>query len=280
MNPEKKPLLKWFGYSRRERRSTFMLLLLILIIIALRYLVPERNLVIEEVAANPFINMELPGLDLHDADTLKPFNFDPNKTSFGTLVRLGLSEKQAKTILSYRKKGGRFLRPTDLSKIYGIEEDISKKLIPYIIIEKDTVLSEQKGVFNRQMIDLNNCDSALLDHLPGIGPVLSARIIKYRNLLGGFASKGQLKEVYGLSEETYTLITDRVFADSTVITRIKINVAEYKDIIKHPYFERYEVQVILKYRELQGRISDMSELTNNKLLTAEKAKKIKPYLIF
>ena len=97
-----------------------------------------------------------------------------------------------------------------------------------------------------------------LESLPGIGPVLSVRIIKYRNLLGGYASSGQLREVYGLPEERHSiLISQRVFADSLAVRKIRINEADFKALIRHPYFQRTEVSAILKYRELKGVIPDI-----------------------
>ncbi len=56
-------------------------------------------------------------------------------------------------------------------------------------------------VRKRPILNLNICDSASLEALPGIGPVLSSRIIKYRNLIGGYVSVDQLKEVYGLPKK-------------------------------------------------------------------------------
>jgi DNA uptake protein ComE-like DNA-binding protein len=145
-------------------------------------------------------------------------------------------------------------------------------------------LSQQKrksaGKPQPQLIDLNKCDSAALEHLPGIGPVLSARVIKYRNLLGGFVSASQLKEVYGLSEKTYNLIASKVSADSMDVKKININRAEFKDLIRYPYIDLYDVQSILKYRELKGKITGMDDLIENKLITIEKAVKVRPYLKF
>lgn len=131
-----------------------------------------------------------------------------------------------------------------------------------------------------QIIDLNSCDSASLESLPGIGPVLSVRIIKYRNLLGGFARVDQLNEVYGLTEETFTLIRNRVRADPSMIRKISINSAEYRQLIRLPYFEKSEVAAILKYRELKGRINGIGDLVENKLIAEEKAEKLKWYLEF
>ncbi len=131
-----------------------------------------------------------------------------------------------------------------------------------------------------KMLDLNTCDSASLEALPGIGPVLAVRIIKYRNLLGGYARVAQLLEVYGLPEETFNLISGRLTADSSNVRKIKINSADFKQIIRLPYFDRQEVTAILKYREVKGRIYNMDDLIKNKLLTIEKIKKIRPYVEF
>lgn len=143
-------------------------------------------------------------------------------------------------------------------------------------------LSEQKGSTRtkRALIELNSCDSAALVSLPGIGPVLSARIIRFRSLLGGFVSADQLKEVYGLPAETFEMIKDKVTADTNLIKRIKINSAVYRDLSRLPYFEKYEVSSILKYRELNKHISGIEELIDNKILTPEKASRTRQYLDF
>lgn len=129
-------------------------------------------------------------------------------------------------------------------------------------------------------INLNSCDSTELEFLPGIGPVLAARIIKYRNILGGYINKNQLNEVYGITPDTYNLIVEKVYTDSTVVKKIAINSAIYADFIRHPYFEKTEINLILKYRQTMGRIKDIKQLTDNNLLTKEKAFKLSPYISF
>ena len=135
-------------------------------------------------------------------------------------------------------------------------------------------------VREKPLLDINSCDSLSLVALPGIGPVLSARIIKFRNLLGGFANVEQLKEVYGLPEETYEIIKGRLFADSSGLRKININSGGYRELSRIPYLEKYEITSILKYRELKGRIGGIGDLTDNKLLTTEKAIKAGPYMNF
>jgi DNA uptake protein ComE-like DNA-binding protein len=116
--------------------------------------------------------------------------------------------------------------------------------------------------------------------LPGIGPVLSGRIIRFRNLLGGYASTEQLQEVYGLSPETYNMIKDRVTADTTLIDKIDVNTADFRRFSRLPYFERQEINDMLRYRNTNGQIGNINELIENSILTEEKAAKVKPYLSF
>jgi DNA uptake protein ComE-like DNA-binding protein len=207
-------LKSWFGFTRRERRATFILLILIVVIICFRYIIPDRSVAVEialtEVKQAP----------------------SGNETA---------SHSRTKIVQDERSRA---------------------------VVRKLT------------LIDLNNCDSASLEALPGIGPVLSARIIRYRNLLGGYASVNQLREVYGLSEETFLMIENRLFADSLSVRKIDVNKAQYRDLIRLPYLDKSEVAGILKFRELEGRIRSMSDLTVNKIIDSEKVARLSPYIEF
>ena len=283
MKLNSEPIKNWFGFNRRERRSSIILLILIIIILLLRIAVPEKNIIVEDVttsisdigSASEFDNNEV-------QSPVELFSFDPNTVQYDTLINLGFTKREAGTLIAYRNKGGKFRQPSDLRKVYGIEEVKAEKLIPFVEVKTDTTNKDKfvSKKLQKTLIDLNNCDSALLVTLPGIGPVLSVRIIKYRNLLGGFALVNQLKEVYGLPPETFEIIKGRVFADSSAIIGININTAGYKELSRLPYLENYEITSILKYRELKGRIEEMNDLTENKLLTVEKADNVSPYLNF
>jgi DNA uptake protein ComE-like DNA-binding protein len=214
MNSFKESFRNWFGYSRRERRSTFILLNIIVVIFGLRYIYPS------------------------DENSLK-------------IIPLELLNSNTDSCLMIRDTG---------------------------TVTRQQVSKNKVG--KRPLLNLNICDSASLESLPGIGPVLSSRIIKYRNLIGGYVSVDQLKEVYGLPEETFDLISARLVADSLAIRKIMINEWDFRQLVRHPYFQRNEVSAILKYRELNGRISGIGDMVENNLVSAETAIKIRPYLEF
>ena len=277
------PIKNWFGFTRRERRSTFILLLIIVLIISIRYATPERNIDVKDITSTFSGRGSISQFSESDTSLAgQTFLFDPNTASFDTLVKLGLNAKEANTLINFRNHGGKFRQPADLKKVYGIDEGKAEKIIPFVEVTNGPSEKVRIVSYKRQtsLINLNKCDSASLVRLPGIGPVLSVRIIRYRHLLGGFAFVNQLKEVYGLPVETFDLIKGRVYADSSEIIRININSADYKELSRLPYFEKHEVTAILKYRELKGRVTAITDLTENKLLTVEKAVKVRPYLKF
>src|SRR5690554_4349181 len=94
-----------------------------------------------------------------------------------------------------------------------------------------------------ETITLNTTDTTQWKKVPGIGSAYSSRIIKYRSLLGGFAHKEQLLEVYGIDSDMYSRISPYINEDSDH-TKLKINDLEFRDLLRHPYLN-YE-QVIAK----------------------------------
>lgn len=126
-------------------------------------------------------------------------------------------------------------------------------------------------------LDINRADSVGLLPLPGIGPVFAGRIIKYRNLLGGFVSVEQLSEVYGMPSETVDLIRNKVFIDSTAVQRIRIDSASFGELLRHPYLEYEEVRALVEYRDFKKHISSAQELDANQILHDSTLNKIDGY---
>lgn len=266
------PLRKWFGYNRKERRASYILLILVILVLLIRMAVPASDMDVEDMS--PTINV----LKTSKPESGTLFSFDPNTAPYDTLLLLGLEEKEARTLISYRNKGGRFRRSSDIRRVYGLDSVTAERLIPLVRISSAVAYNIRYE--QQKIIDLNSCDSAELEKLPGIGPVLAVRIIKYRNLLGGYAGTEQLLEVYGLPSETYELIRHRVFADTSSILRINVNKADYKQLSRIPYLRRYQVTDILKYRELTGHIKNVTELVVNNLIADSTAERIRPYIAY
>ncbi len=214
-----------------------------------------------------------PGYQNHEL-----FQFDPNTATDQDFIRLGLSQKQIQTIRNYLNKGGCFRRKDDFLKIWGLSIDQKTMLTNYIVIEdKRLTAPVKKTVYEKILIDLNSADSLTLKQLPGIGEILSKRIVKYRDLLGGFYSLDQLHEVYGLNEQTIHQIENMVNVDSTKIKKLDLNFADMKALSKHPYIKRDLANKIVKFRASHGNISNLADLRNNMILNKDEYTRLRPY---
>jgi DNA uptake protein ComE-like DNA-binding protein len=128
-----------------------------------------------------------------------------------------------------------------------------------------------------RLIDINRADSLQLLPLPGIGPVFAARIVKYRNLLGGFTQADQLLEVYGMNINTLEMIIDRIVLDTTLIVKLDLNRASFGELLRHPYLEYEDVKSLVNYRDFKGIIQSLGELKENFILPDSLLQKVMPY---
>lgn len=216
------------------------------------------------------------------------FNFDPNTIDEVSWSKLGFSEKQIRVIMNYRAKGGKFYRKEDLSKIYSISTADFARIAPYIRIavpskEGGTSLTTTRTTnttdVKKAVIDINLSDTSAWQKLYGIGPVLSKRIVKYRDALGGFHSVEQLKEVYGLPVETFENIKSNLRLEPSFrITKININHCTEEELNKHPYINKKQAKTILNYRNQHGKYDNLESLYKIKSLDSVFLRKIGNYL--
>ena len=140
-----------------------------------------------------------------------------------------------------------------------------------LISSPKTFLSYPKKKKEAQPVNINTADSIELEKLPGIGFKLAARIIKYRKMLGGYIKVEQLKEVYGIPEETYEKIKSICIVSSKEVIKISSDSLWNKPYkLYHPYMSKDLKQAIVtaskreKYNpEL---LRELIRTTNDKLL--------------
>ena len=207
------------------------------------------------------------------------FLFDPNKATDSEFLRLGFSDKQITTIRKYLDKGGVFRDKVDFFKLRVISEKQKRKLADWIVIEsvQRAIHPEGKVVLKTTIIEINSADSTQLKQLPGIGSVLSKRIVKYRDLLGGFYSVNQLKEVYGISEPTIQMIQDKITVDVSTVKKLDINFADANELSRHPYLKKNLASKIVKFRTKNGSIRNLVILRDSMILNIDEYNRVKPY---
>jgi DNA uptake protein ComE-like DNA-binding protein len=205
--------------------------------------------------------------------------FDPNKASKDELLNTGFNQFQASNLVKYRESGGIFFQPEDLLKIYGIDSMFYNSIKSFIELAKiPDEVQANKTKTKSILIELNSADSLDLLQLNGIGPVFASRILKYRNLLGGFYGKHQLLEVYGFPEETYHSISENITTDSLQVKKLRINFTGYAELIRHPYFEKRNVEAILNFRQNNGPFSSREQLLTEGLIDTTTFALIRHYI--
>ena len=90
--------------------------------------------------------------------------------------------------------------------------------------------------------------------VPGIGSVFAKRIIKYRDLLGGFYSVEQLGEVYGIDEDRYEAMKSWFSVDPSVISHLFVNQLSAKKLASHPYVSYKQARIIEKMIRKKGKL--------------------------
>jgi len=218
---------------------------------------------------------------------LHPVLFDPNGLPAEKWIAMGLSAKQAKTILNFQKKGGKFYRKEDLKKIYGISESEYAVLEPFIAISKPayedetahkTFVNSKFPEYKKTIIDINTADSLDLLEIRGVGPSFARRILRYRNKLGGFYAKEQLLEVFGMDSARFAQISEYCTLGNSPLQKINMNTAVVADLKKHPYFDYYLAKSIVDYRIIHGPYAKVEQLRYTPLVYEDLYKKIAPYL--
>ena len=214
------------------------------------------------------------------------FPFDPSRVSIEELRQLGLSPKVARTFVRFREKGGIFRNPEDLQKVYGMKPEDVQRLTPYVRFSKpgpeDSIGPppvESPVAPKLVRIDINQASAKEWRQLYGIGPVLSDRITRFREKLGGFSSVEQVRETYGLPDSTFEKIHPSLLA-SSIFRPLAVNRLGWKELSQHPYLTRRQARAIVAYRQQHGRFSSPSDLDKVLALPRGVRAKLKPYWNF
>jgi competence ComEA-like helix-hairpin-helix protein len=254
-------LQTFLTFSSRDKRA----LLLFAALLTLSIIVPHVRLWLNPPKPFPIYithlpaaaNSEMPAVDI--ADSLFPF--DPNTATRDDLLHLGLTAAQTNNLLKYREAGGSFRNRDDLLKLNTISKEEYLRLRYFIRIPRDweprqfTARTPRTNWPEREVpvVDINFATAEELQELPGIGPVLSQRIVEHRERRGGFTDAQALEQVFGI--------------DSALVDRL----APYIMVSEVP--EPVEVERVI----LPLNLADSAQLTSLKGIGPAFARRIVEY---
>lgn len=282
-------LRKWFSFSKGERVAIITILALILLLILACLFRPSRKSLSDESLHNldSLLSLSKAAIEQQQqADKpqelaeLHPFPFNPNTLTEEEWLQMGLTDRQVRNIMNYKAKGGKFYSKNDLGKLYTISEEEFAQLEPFIVLPEvargrsGKSLSSRGGVSTGSttaatapaekkaipIVDLNTVDSTTLVELPQIGPYTAVRIIEFREKLGGFIDKEQLRDVKGMDDARFAAIQPYINLGAVEIRKIDVNRADFKTLVHHPYLNYEQVKRIVNQREKRGMIKNWAQL--------------------
>lgn len=158
----------------------------------------------------------------------------------------GIGETLSQRIVKFRDMRGGFDSIADLESVYGLSTavitDIEHHLfvnplsVPRRTQRRRTFTSRSASTKKFREVDINQADAAEFATLPGIGAVLSERIVKYRKKIGGFKQANDLAQVYNLPPETLSALQPYIKVSPyrpVVIAEARPQVAEQSTLAIH-----------------------------------------------
>ncbi len=281
-------LRKWFSFSKGERVAIITILALILLLILACLFRPSRQSLSDESLHNldSLLALRQAAIELQqqqqaekpqEVAELHPFPFNPNTLTEEEWLQMGLTDRQVRNIMNYKAKGGKFYSKNDLGKLYTISEEEFAQLEPFIVLPevarvasgKTSSKKQEKPSFEEKakpekkaipIVDLNTVDSTTLVELPQIGPYTAVRIIEFREKLGGFIDKEQLRDVKGMDDARFAAIQPYINLGEVEIRKVDVNRADFKTLVHHPYLNYEQVKRIVNQREKRGMIKSWAQL--------------------
>jgi DNA uptake protein ComE-like DNA-binding protein len=293
-----KTFAHYFKFTTQQRTGIF-LLFAIIITLQIMYFFVDFS-----IPEKPFSKEEQQWLSLQsEIDSLKGakynavpkvYPFNPNFISDYKGYKLGMSLEEIDRLLAFRKENKYVNSAEEFQKVTKISDSLLNAISPFFkfpdwIQNKNSFKTDKVNYVQKEyqkkgkivLLDINEVSQEDLMKIFGIGEALSLRILKQKEILGGFVSMEQMKDVWGLSPEVlFELNTHFKIYSVPDFKKIAINDASLKELAQFPYFRYILAKEIITYRSMNGNFNNIEDLSKIKGFPVDKAKIISLYLEF
>ncbi len=287
-----------FRFNKQERSGIFFLALIIALLQLTNFMFkwevfgsPDPLMVIDE-------ELEEEILALHQRQRIpeepNQFKFNPNYMDDHKAYQLGMSVSEIDRLIAFRNTNSYISSAEEFQRVTLVSDSLLKAIQPYFRFPEGSTFNDkfeknsEKDIQKRHLsvvpikeanLDLNKATADELKRVYGVGEVLSKRIVKFRNALGGFLVEEQLLDVYGLKPEVVDRIIRRYkVIEQPSINKIRLNSATADELAKLLYINRKLAAKIIAYRENSGSFDSLNELTKIAGFPEDKIDRIKLYL--
>lgn len=307
LNPQhmKRFIIKYVHFSRKERSGAILLAFFCTAVFAFpeiaRRFYPEKS-----VDFTPFQQEVQTFRDaLQVAENQAEgqlgalFVFDPNTVSQEDFIRLGLSEKVARTICNYRDKGGKFRKPADFQKIWSLQAEDYERLLPYIRIGTPNQAAPRPSppasapeVF---VFDPNTATENEFQRL-GLPPWTIKSILNYRSKGGRFRTSDDFRKIYNLNERDFARLEPFVqisgdialelprpltYSGAATATKkpLDINAANADEWQRLPGIGEKRAEQMVRFRDALGGFTSIDQVGEMRSLPDSVFRRIRPFLL-
>lgn len=219
---------------------------------------------------------------------IHPFN--PNFITDFKGYRLGMSIEEIDRLHAFRDQNKYVNSAKEFQEVTKVSDSLLRVLSVYFRFPE--WITEGKSSKNKlpnqsfasreikiEQKDINTATQEELIKVYGIGMVLSERILQQKELFGSFVSMEQLKDVWGISHETWVNLNKHFeILQWDNLKKIKVNSASIKELMQFPYFNYTLAKEIVTYRSMHGAIKGVEDLAKIKDFPVEKLDIIILYL--
>ena len=279
-----------FVFNRSQQNGIFVLVVIIIVLQLFYFFYPfssegEENPQDVKIAKEMQRSIDSLKQITAEKDAVAIATFNPNFISDYKGYILGLSPAEIDRLHEHREKNLWINSAEEFQKVTGVSDSLLKIIAPSFNFPDFRGKASEANKVSKMAFstpvskaDLNTATSQDLQQVNGIGEKLSARIINYRNSLGGFRVGEQLQDVYGLSPQVVERVLQRFEVQKVTGERWNINEVSIMQLTELPFFNYEQARALIKYREEVGEIKSMEELKQIKNFPSEKLHRIALYL--
>jgi DNA uptake protein ComE-like DNA-binding protein len=286
-------LKSYFQFTKSQRSGIFFLVFLCVIFQSAYFFIDFRSLTNDSKEKQEWLafKTKIDSLKQIKRDYIpKIYPFNPNFITDFKGHKLGMSVAEIDRLLDFRKTNKYVNSPEDFQKVTKISDSLLNTMTPYFkfpdwVTHKKEFKSKYKFFEKKKekivILDINQATKEDLIKVYGIGPALSERILKLKDLLGGFVSMEQMNDVWGLSPEVIENLNKNFkVIVSPKVKKVDINNASIKELMLFPYFKYALAKAIVTHRSMNGDFKNNADLTKINGFPNEKLNIISLYLYF
>lgn len=290
-------LSQYFKFTSQQKTGIFLFLIIIITLQLIYFFVDfnQNEKSFSEETKWLALQKEIDAAkEVKYTEKQKVYTFNPNFISDYKGYKLGMSVEEIDRLLAFRKENKYVNSAEEFQKVTKISDSLLNVISPLFKFpdwtqNKNEYKGDKKEYVQKtfpkketiMLKDINQASQEDLIAIYGIGDALSSRILKQKEILGGFVSMEQLEDVWGLSPEVIARLNShfKVIMPSG-FKKIAINDATLKELSQFPYFKYSLAKQIVTYRSMNGNFNNIEDLTKIKGFPVEKAKIISLYLEF